>query len=171
VLLPLIAADKGDIIRTAAQIGTEEFAANMPEYCGVISVKPTTKAKPEKVAAQEEKFDFAVLEQALADARYTTIDELANEELTRIELEVLAAPIPGAVVIDVRHPDETERRPLQISGTTVVDMPFYELHSKFAGLDRSCTYLLYCDKGVMSRLHAAHLVEQGYSNVKVYRPA
>jgi len=171
VLRPLIAADKGDIIRTAAQIGTEEFAANMPEYCGVISVKPTTKAKPEKVAAQEEKFDFAVLEQALADARYTTIDELANEELTRIELEVLAAPIPGAVVIDVRHPDETERRPLQISGTTVVDMPFYELHSKFAGLDTSCTYLLYCDKGVMSRLHAAHLVEQGYSNVKVYRPA
>ena len=171
VLRPLIAADKGDIIRTAAQIGTEEFAANMPEYCGVISVKPTTKARPEKIAAQEEKFDFAVLEQALADARYTTIDELANEELERIELEVLAAPIPDAVVLDVRHPDEIERRPLQLAGTTVVGMPFYELHSKFATLDSSQTYLLYCDKGVMSRLHAAHLVEQGYENVKVYRPA
>lgn len=171
VLRPLIAADKGDIIRTAAQIGTEEFAANMPEYCGVISVKPTTKAKPEKIAAQEQKFDFAVLEQALADARYTTIDELANEELERIDIEELAAPIPDCVVLDVRHPDESERRPLQLAGTAIVGMPFYELHSKFAALDNARTYLLYCDKGVMSRLHAAHLVEQGYNNVKVYRPA
>ena len=27
------------------QIGTAVFAANMPEYCGVISVRPTTRAK------------------------------------------------------------------------------------------------------------------------------
>ncbi|MEQ9210282.1 MAG: hypothetical protein RLN96_10655, partial [Pseudomonadales bacterium] len=31
-------------------------------------------------------------------------------------------------------------------------------------------YLLYCDKGVMSRLHAELLLEAGYSNVGVYRP-
>jgi thiamine biosynthesis protein ThiI len=37
-------------------------------------------------------------------------------------------------------------------------------------LDPRKTYLLYCDKGVMSKLHAAHLVEQGFSNIKVYRP-
>ncbi len=170
VLRPLIAANKGDIIRTAAEIGTEEFAANMPEYCGVISVKPTTKAKPEKIAAQEANFDFGVLEQALADARYTTIDQLANEELERIEVEVLPAPIPDSIVLDVRHPDEVERRPLVLPGITVHPLPFYELHSKSDTLDSSTTYLLYCEKGVMSRLHAAHLVEQGFQNIKVYRP-
>ena len=44
VLRPLIATDKEDIVRLAAQIGTEEFAASMPEYCGVISVNPTRPA-------------------------------------------------------------------------------------------------------------------------------
>ncbi|WP_372763812.1 tRNA uracil 4-sulfurtransferase ThiI [Litorivivens sp.] len=170
VLRPLIAADKGDIIRTATEIGTEEFAANMPEYCGVISVKPTTKARPERILAQEAKFDFSVLEQALAAARYTTIDQLANEELERIEVEVLQVPVPDAVVLDVRHPDEVERAPLRLAGVTVSSLPFYELHSKSDTLSRDKTYLLYCDKGVMSRLHAAHLVEQGFTNIKVYRP-
>ena len=46
VLRPLIAAHKQDIIDTAVRIGTAEYAKNMPEYCGVISVNPTTKAKP-----------------------------------------------------------------------------------------------------------------------------
>ena len=45
VLRPLIAMDKGDIVNLARKIGTEISAANMPEYCGVISVKPTTRAK------------------------------------------------------------------------------------------------------------------------------
>ena len=170
VLRPLIASNKSDIIRTAAEIGTEEFAANMPEYCGVISVRPTTRARPDRIAAQEQRFDYAVLDQALARARYTTIDELANEELERVAVEVLPVPLPDAVVLDVRHPDEVERRPLKLPRVEVRAMPFYELHSRFASLDEGRTYLLYCDKGVMSRLHAAHLVEQGHGNVKVYRP-
>jgi thiamine biosynthesis protein ThiI len=171
VLRPLIAADKGDIIRTAAEIGTEEFAANMPEYCGVISVKPTTKARPERIAAQEANFDFAVLDAALESASYTTIDQLANEELERIDVEVLPVPLPDAIVLDVRHPDEVERSPLKLAGVKVQNMPFYELHSQASTLNNETTYLLYCDKGVMSRLHAAHLVEQGFANIKVYRPA
>ncbi len=171
VLRPLIAADKGDIIRTAAEIGTEEFAANMPEYCGVISVKPTTKARPERIATQEANFDFAVLDAALESASYTTIDQLANEELQRIDVEVLPVPLPDAIVLDVRHPDEVERSPLKLPGVKVESLPFYELHSRASTLNSETTYLLYCDKGVMSRLHAAHLVEQGFANIKVYRPA
>ena len=60
VLRPLITFDKNDIIDVARKIGTEQFAANMPEYCGVISKKPTTRAKEERVAGEEENFDFAV---------------------------------------------------------------------------------------------------------------
>ncbi len=170
VLRPLITADKLDIINTAARIGTEEFAANMPEYCGVISVKPTTRAKPEKIAEQEGNFDFAVLERAIASARYTNIDALADEEQTVVDVEVLPIPLAEAVILDVRHPDEIERKPLQLDRNEVREMPFYELHRRFAELDQGVNYQLYCDKGVMSRLHAAHLVEQGFTNVKVYRP-
>ena len=37
ILRPLISYDKEHIISTARQIGTEDFARTMPEYCGVIS--------------------------------------------------------------------------------------------------------------------------------------
>jgi tRNA uracil 4-sulfurtransferase len=171
VLRPLITMDKLDIIKIAAQIGTEEFAANMPEYCGVISVKPTTKAKPERVAAQEAKFDFAVLERAIAAAEFINIDQLADEDRAVAEVEMLPIPLPGSVVLDVRHPDEIDRLPLKLVSGEVQAIPFYELHRRFAELDSARTYLLYCEKGVMSRLHASHLVEQGFNNVKVYRPS
>ncbi|WP_101758894.1 tRNA uracil 4-sulfurtransferase ThiI [Oceanicoccus sp. KOV_DT_Chl] len=171
VMRPLITSDKEDIIRTARKIGTEEFAAVMPEYCGVISVKPTTRAKPERIEHEETKFDFAVLEKALAEAVYTNIDEIAEQDLTSQDVEVLQVPIQDGIIIDVRHPSEEERKPLQPQAVTVEKIPFYDLHRRFAELDKSKTYLLYCDKGVMSKLHASHLLEQGYTNVKVYRPS
>lgn len=171
VLRPLITMGKGEIIRLATDIGTEPFAAHMPEYCGVISVKPTTRAKLPRVEYEEKKFDFNVLEQALADARYINIDEVANDDPGGPEVDVLAAPVVGSVIIDVRHPSEQERNPLRAGNISIEKIPFYDLQSRFGELDPDTTYLLYCDKGVMSKLHAAHLAEQGYRNVKVYRPA
>jgi len=42
--------------------------------------------------------------------------------------------------------------------------------TRFAELDPRRQYLLYCDKGIMSRLQASHLRDAGYQNVAVYRP-
>ncbi len=171
VLRPLITMSKGEIIHTAQQIGTADYAAQMPEYCGVISVKPTTRAKLPRVEHEESKFDFSVLERALANAQYLNIDEIANAETEKVDVEILNAPIFDSVIIDIRHPNDAERLPLTAGNVRVENIPFYELQTKFGELDRAKTYLLYCDKGVMSKLHAAHLVEQNYRNVKVYRPA
>ena len=44
ILRPLITHDKENIINIARQIGTEDFARTMPEFCGVISKSPTVKA-------------------------------------------------------------------------------------------------------------------------------
>ena len=170
VMRPLIAMDKTQIIATSAAIGTEQFAANMPEYCGVISVKPTTKARHERIAAEENKFDFAVLERAVANRRSVNIDAIDLDSEQAPEVESLAAPLAGSVIIDVRHPDEEERSPLKLTSNEVVSIPFYELHNRFAELQADKSYMLYCDKGMMSRLHAAHLKELGYDNVWVYRP-
>jgi len=170
VLRPLITTGKGDIIQMATEIGTEPFAARMPEYCGVISVKPTTRAKLPRIEHEETKFDFAVLERALDEARYLNIDEVANDD-EGPEVDVLSAPVVGSVIIDVRHPSEQERSPLRAGNVGIEKIPFYELQNRFAELDPDTTYLLYCDKGVMSKLHAAHLAELGFRNVKVYRPA
>ncbi len=174
VLRPLITMDKTDIIHLSQKIGTEEFAAAMPEYCGVISVKPTTRAKPGKIIKEEERFDFAVLDAAVANARAINIDEIVRDVQqeqqandTVVITDVLEA---NEVVLDVRHPHEEELNPLQIDDAEVVKMPFYNLHSQFHSLDKNKTWCLYCDKGIMSQLHAQYLADEGYQNVKVYRP-
>ncbi|WKD49453.1 tRNA uracil 4-sulfurtransferase ThiI [Microbulbifer spongiae] len=170
VLRPLIASDKTDIIRTARAIGTEEFAANMPEYCGVISVKPTTRAKIEKVESEENRFDFTVLDRAIGNRVVQNIDEVI-EEVGGQAPEVDIREEPGsAVVIDIRHPDEEELDPLELENGAVQTIPFYQLNNRFAQLDQAQEYLLYCARGVMSRLHASHLLDEGYRNVGVYRP-
>ena len=171
VLRPLIASDKDDIIRIAREIGTEEFAASMPEYCGVISVNPTTRARPERIESEEGNFDFSVLEKAIEQAEITNIDELAEQELSKIDVEVLSIPLAESVVLDIRHPSEEESSPLRLNGNAVEKIPFYELHSRYEELNEGQSYMLYCGKGVMSRLHAAHLLEKGLENVKVYHPA
>jgi thiamine biosynthesis protein ThiI len=50
-------------------------------------------------------------------------------------------------------------------------MPFYRLATDVGSLKPGGSYYLYCGKGVMSRLHAAHLQQQGWSPVGVYLPA
>lgn len=169
VLRPLIASDKEDIVRTAAQIGTEEFAANMPEYCGVISVKPTTRARLGRIEAEEANFDMEILDRAYAARRQTRVDQLAEQELARVDVEVLTVPLAHSTVIDIRHPDEEELAPLALH-VPVLKIPFYELHRRAADLDTGATYMLYCGKGVMSRLHAGHLNEGSGLDIKVYAP-
>ena len=86
------------------------------------------------------------------------------------EVEVMSFPVGESIVIDVRHPTERELSPLKLNSNAVLDIPFYELHGKYAELDQKQHYMLYCDKGTMSRLHASHLKYEGYHNVSVYRP-
>ena len=171
VLRPLATFDKNDIIDIARKIGTEEFAANMPEYCGVISKKPATRAKIDRVTNEEEKFDFAVLENAITNRRVQTIDEVMDDDTPLAEVEVFSMPQPDTIILDIRHPDEVEVRPLKLANSQVEEIPFFALQSRFKALRAETRYLLYCDKGVMSRLHAELLVDQGFENVAVYRPS
>jgi thiamine biosynthesis protein ThiI len=171
ILRPLINWDKEDIIDLSREIGTEDFAKTMPEYCGVISRKPTVKAIKAKLEAEEEKFDFSVLEKVVYDARVMDIRDIAKEsEQEAPEVELVDAVHEHAIVLDIRSPDEEDENPLEIDGVDVKHLPFYKLGTKFGDLDQSKTYLLYCDRGVMSRLQALYLKEQGFDNVKVYRP-
>jgi thiamine biosynthesis protein ThiI len=169
VLRPLIATDKEDIVQIAQKIGTAAFAANMPEYCGVISVRPTTRAKLERVEAQERNFDMAILDRAIANKRQTRIDRLAGEDLQRSDVEVLSVPLAHGTIVDIRHPDEEELAPLKLH-VPVLKIPFYELHSRAMELKEGGTYMLYCGQGIMSRLHAGHLLADRKLDIKVYAP-
>ena len=52
-----------------------------------------------------------------------------------------------------------------------LNIPFYELNRKVPELPANRQYLLYCDRGAMSRMHAVHLKAAGHENIKVYAPA
>ncbi|PSW19630.1 tRNA 4-thiouridine(8) synthase ThiI [Photobacterium sanctipauli] len=171
ILRPLINWDKEDIIDVARDIGTEEFAKTMPEFCGVISKSPTVKAVKEKLEAEEAKFDFTVLERVVAEARVMDIRDIEKESQEQApEIELVDQIDSNAIVLDIRSPDEEDENPLEIDDVEVKHLPFYKLATQFGELPQDKTYLLYCDRGVMSRLQALYLKENGYENVKVYRP-
>ncbi|MFS2222443.1 tRNA uracil 4-sulfurtransferase ThiI [Pantoea sp. B65] len=171
VLRPLISHDKEHIIRLAREIGTEDFARTMPEYCGVISKSPTVKAVKARIEAEEQNFDFAILDRVVSEATNVDIREIAEKTQQEVvEVETVDSFTGNDVVLDIRSIDEQDDKPLKIDGMDVQSLPFYKLSSQFGDLDQSKTWLLYCDRGVMSRLQALYLHEQGYTNVKVYRP-
>lgn len=175
VLRPLATSDKQQIIDIARDIGTEEFSKDIPEYCAVISNKPTTRARADRIEREESRCDFAVLDAAIGGAAEQLITELIDDIGTEAaEVRVVEAIEPGSTVIDIRHPDEVEIKPLllrdNLEPCQLLNIPFYRLRSDFAALDRSETYLLYCGKGMMSRLHAANLLDEGFANVAVFQP-
>jgi len=155
----------------ARTIGTEEFAKTMPEYCGVISKSPTVKAVKQRIEHEESLFDFTVLDSAVAAAQSIDIRDIVEQ--TRqdvVEVETAAEVGSNDIVLDIRSVDEQESQPLLMDNIVVQTLPFYKLGTQFGSLDQTKSYLLYCDRGVMSRLQALYLREQGFANVKVYRP-
>ena len=172
VLRPLITMNKQDIIDTAIEIGTAPFAASMPEFCGVISVKPTTRAKIHRVEREEAKFNFDVLQEAIEHAQVQSINDVmdAVDKQYKGEIPVVRMPVGEEVIIDIRHPDEAEKKPLKAHGRPIMTVPFFALETRFRDLDQDAPYLLYCGKGVMSRIHASYLLGKGYKNVGIYLP-
>ncbi|MGF1738346.1 tRNA uracil 4-sulfurtransferase ThiI [Photobacterium satsumensis] len=171
ILRPLINWDKEDIIDVARKIGTEDFAKTMPEFCGVISKSPTVKAVLQKLETEEAKFDYTVLERVIAEARVIDIRDIEKESQEQApEIELVDQIETDAVVLDIRSPDEEDESPLELDNVDVKHLPFYKLATQFGDLPQDKTYLLYCDRGVMSRLQALYLKENGFDNVKVYRP-
>ena len=168
VMRPLIVMDKPDIIQLSRDIGVEEFAAVMPEYCGVISNKPTTRAKLHKVKSEESRFDFSVLEDAFENRKIENIDEIYKTSVNIEAIEIVNLPTKDEVILDIRHPQEQAMSPLKLTANSVQTIPFFKLQSSDQ-LSKEENYLLYCDKGIMSQLQAEELTSKGYK-VRIYQP-
>ena len=172
VLRPLATTDKQQIIDTARVIGSEEISKDIPEYCSVISNKPATRAKLHRIEREEARFDFAVLDAATSSAKHQLITDLVVDlDGESAEVKIVETLNSDCTVIDIRHPDEAEIKPLKLEGGNQprerLNIPFYQLRSGFTDLDKDQYYLLYCGKGMMSRLHAANLMDEGFANVAV----
>ena len=170
VLRPLITHDKEQIIAMAKHIGTDDIAKSMPEFCGVISKNPTVKAIRAKIEQEEGNFNFAVLESAVENAQYLDIRQIAEQtEKDVVSVDAVSVLGENDVIIDIRSPEEIDENPLHIENQAMIQLPFYKLSSQFAELDQSKHYVLYCERGVMSKLQALYLKESGFNNVSVFK--
>jgi len=166
ILRPLATMNKPEIMNMAKEIGTKDFAENMPEYCGVISKNPITHGSYKRMEREAKRFDYTVLDKAVEDAVSINVDDILDDVTTNTAIEVVKEPNDDMVVIDIRAEDDTIK-----TSCESIKIPFHKLKSEFKKLDKNKEYLLYCEKGIMSQLHAQYLRDaEDAKNVRVYRP-
>ncbi len=167
ILRPLATMNKPEIIDIANKIGTRRFAENMPEYCGVISKNPITHGSYKRMEKEAARFDYSVLDKAVEDAQKIYVDEIIDDVANAAPVEVVHDLNDDKyVVIDIRTEDECIETPCKC-----IKIPFHKLKTEFKKLPQDKEYLLYCDKGIMSQLHAQYLRDaEEVKNVRVYRP-
>ncbi len=166
IIRPLATMNKPDIIDIATKIGTRRFAENMPEYCGVISKNPITHGSFKRMEREAKRFDYSVLDRAVENSKSIYVDEVINDVTTNAPIEIINNIEDSEyVIIDIRGEEETIKNSCE-----VLNIPFYKLKTEFKKLPQDREYLLYCEKGVMSQLHAQYLRDsENRENVRVYR--
>ena len=167
VIRPLSTMNKPDIIDIADKIGTKEFAETMPEYCGVISKGPVTHGSFARVQKEANKFDYTVLDKAVENSKKIYVDEIEDDIQEIGQVQTVSDISSGKyVIIDIRQGDECIQTPCE-----TLKIPFYKLKTQFKKLPQEREYLFYCDKGILSQLHAQFLRDsENFGNIKVYRP-
>jgi thiamine biosynthesis protein ThiI len=168
ILRPLSTMNKPEIISIANEIGTRHFAEAMPEYCGVISQNPIIHGSFKRMEKISKKFDYDVLKKAVTDAKHIYVHEIIDDVKNLQAVEVIEDLTEGNfIVIDIREEND------EINTTCKnIKIPFHKLKSEFPKLDETKEYLLYCEKGIMSQLHAQYLRDEyKCENVRVYRPS
>lgn len=167
VLRPLSTMNKPEIMAIADEIGTRRFAESMPEYCGVISKNPVTHGSYERMEKEAKNFNYEVLDKAVENAISINVDEIDVDISDIGQMEVVNDLSSGDyTVIDIRQTPECIE-----TACETIKIPFYKLKGEFEKLPQNKQYLFYCDKGILSQLHAQYLKDaKNFTNIKVYRP-
>ena len=151
LLRPLVGANKDEIVALARRIGTFETSKVVGEYCALVPRRPATAASLEAVVAQEARLDPELVARAVDRRTVFDLRALDVEGLGPSELQAERIP-EGALIVDLRpraqwegwhHPD-------------ALHLEFAQAVRAYPSFDRSRSYLLYCDLGLLS----AHLAER-----------
>jgi thiamine biosynthesis protein ThiI len=154
ILRPLVGTNKEEIIRSAEKIGTFELSKVVGEYCDLVPRRPATGAALEVIEAQERNMDLSLLDHAVARRAIFDLRALDLETLGLPELEITRVP-EGAIVIDLRSKQEYA----SWHHAQALRLDFPHALQAYASFDRSKTYVLYCDLGLMSS-HLAELMRK-----------
>jgi len=63
-----------------------------------------------------------------------------------------------------------EQKPLDIAAVEPINIPFFNFEQQLDSLDKASSYLLYCDKGIMSRIQAQVMREKGFNQIAIFTP-
>jgi len=151
VLRPLVGMDKEEIIARARAIGTHTASERVKEHCDISPGRVETSARLRDVITAEGGIDEGFVREAVERAR---IIDLTTWVPGPAPEHVLEAVPKGAVVVDVREPEE---------GPDAGDLrlPFSRSQQWMPGLDPSHTYLFVCSHGVRSEAVAHDLRRRG----------
>lgn len=172
VLRPLIWFNKQEIIDISSKIWTYNFACNMPEYCWIISDKPSTWAKEEDILDEEKLLDENLLFKVIEERQTEFVSEMMEKykEKENIDLEIVFLPWDWEIIIDIRAEEqEKKKNPINLENIQILDIPFFQINHKFIELDQTKIYLFYCEKWVLSRLHWLYLKEKWFNNIKILK--
>ena len=157
LLRPLVGCNKDEILAVARRIGTFETSKLVGEYCDLVPRRPATAATLEAVEAEEARLDPDLIDRAVARASVFDLRGLDVDGLAAPELMVDRIP-PGALLIDLRphaqyqgwhHPD-------------ALHLEFQQALRGYASFDRSRSYVLSCDLGLLSSHLAERMRKQGF---------
>ena len=84
------------------------------------------------------------------------------------QVQTITEPRVGDIIIDIRHPADVDATPLDTGANLCLHLPFYTLERQLGQLDPDKCYLLYCEKGIMSRLQALLMREKGFTQVGMF---
>ena len=151
VFRPLLGFDKEEIIARARLIGTAALSEQVKEYCAIAPGHPVTAAREQRVVAEENKMDLAVIDRALAGMKRLNVRQLSATDLVAPYIFANEL-IPGAMLIDCR----TDQQFTAWHAPGAIHREEWELARDFKRLDREQKYVLYCAHGIQS----AHLAEK-----------
>ncbi|HEX9692226.1 MAG TPA: tRNA uracil 4-sulfurtransferase ThiI [Gemmatimonadales bacterium] len=157
VFRPLIGMDKNEIIRHAQRIGTAPISATVREYCAILPDRPVTKCSPGAARREEGKLDLAPLAEAVAARRVVDLRALRAVDLVQPYLFVDDVP-DGATVLDCR--DAHHHDAWHYPGAQRWDLD--RLAVGFRELDKTRTYVLCCQFGLLSAHMAEAMQRAGY---------
>lgn len=169
VLRPLIMFDKEDIINISRNIWAYDFSLSMPEYCSVVSQNPSTKSSLEEIEVFEKVIDEHFYKEILNNVELTRITEVLNFKEKNLEINIVWEIKENDILIDIREKDKISKNPVDF-WVKALEIPFFDINSKFEKLDQSKNYLFYCEKWVLSKLHYLYLKDKWFNNISVFRP-
>jgi thiamine biosynthesis protein ThiI len=151
VLRPLIGMDKEEILARARGIGTHDASARVQEHCDIATGRVETAARLRHVVSAEGRLDDAFVN----DAAHSAVEvDLTTWQPGPPPEHVLEAPPRGAVIVDVREPEEGP-------AAGELRLPFSRIHEWAGGLDRARTYVFVCAHGNRSEMVAHDLRRRG----------